>query len=397
MKMDWNKFSFEFQLDWNGFFVHFIEIEAYKEAALNLVMPPDWREKLDKLNRVRAVYGTTALEGNTLSESEVSHQIDIMDEKGKNGGNATREQMQIRNSAIAQRWVKQRFGPGSRPLTIGDLLEMHRMVTQDSDVTNNEPGKFRSFSVTVGSPDMGGVHVGAPHSELPELMKSFVDFMNSRKIADQHPVVAALLAHFFLVTIHPFGDGNGRVSRLLEAGLLFQRDYNVHGFYGLSNYFYQNERQYKTLLQGCRGQQPFDITPFIMFGVKGFALELKGINNFIKTKLNRVVYRHMMQRAFNIRISPRRKLMNQREWNLLDFLLMETEPDDHFSESASKKVRFSELNKAPYIRGAYTKVSPRTFYRELSRLAGLGFITFARDETIKDWTVEVDFNAIAKY
>ncbi len=397
MKMDWNNFSLEFRLDWNDLFVHFIDIEAYKEAALNLVLPPDWREKLDRLNRVRAVYGTTALEGNTLSESEVSHQIDIMGDKGKNGGKATREQLQIRNAAIAQEWVRQRFGPGSTPLTMGDLLEMHRMVTQDSDVTNNEPGKLRTFSVTVGSPDMGGVHVGAPHSELPELMKTFVDFMNSRKLADQHPVVKALLAHFFLVTIHPFGDGNGRVSRLLEAGLLFQRDYNVHGFYGLSNYFYQNERQYKTLLQVCRARQPFDLTPFIGFGVRGFALELKGINNFIKTKLNRVVYRQMMQRAFNLRISPRRKLMNQREWNLLDFLLTETEPDDPFSENPSKRVRFTQLSQSPYIRGAYRKVSPRTFYRELGRLGGLGFIIFARDEAIKDWIVEVDFNAIGKY
>jgi len=374
-----------------------IEIEAYKQAALNLVLPPDWREKLDRLNRVRAIYGTTALEGNPLSESEVSHQLDLVNEKAENRGKATKEQLQIRNAAIAQDWVKRRFVRGSSPLTVGDLLEMHQMVTQNSDVTNNEPGKLRTFSVTVGTPDMGGVHVGAPHTQLPELMTRFVDFMNSRRIGDQHPILKALLAHFFLVTIHPFGDGNGRVSRLLEAGVLYQGDYNVHGFYGLSNYFYQNERQYKTLLQTCRTKQPFDVTPFVTFGLQGFALELKGINNFIKTKLNRVVYRQMMQRTFNMRISPRRKLMNLREWNLLDFLLTVTEPADPFSESPSRRVKFTELGQSPYIRGAYSKVTPRTFHRELSRLAGLGFIALTRDETLRDWILEVDFNAIGKY
>ena len=395
--MDWNKFSFEFQFTWENLVGHFIEIEAYKQAALNLVLPPDWRGKLDRLNRVRAVYGTTALEGNPLSESEVAHQLDVAAEKPENGGKVTKEQLQIRNAAIAQEWVKRRFVPGSSPLTVGDILEMHRMVTQDSDLTNNDPGKLRTFSVTVGSPDMGGVHVGAPHTQLPELMTGFVEFMNSRRVGDQHPALKALLAHFFLVTIHPFGDGNGRVSRLLEAGVLFQRDYNVHGFYGLSNYFYQNEREYKTLLQACRRTQPFDVTPFVAFGLQGFALELKGINNFIKTKLNRVVYRQMMQRTFNMRISRRRRVMNLREWNLLDFLLTVTEPADPFSESPSRRVTSAELSQSSYVRGAYCKVTPRTFYRELSRLASLGFIILTRDETLKDLILEVDFNAIGKY
>ena len=47
--------------------------------------------------------------------------------------------------------------------------------------------------------------------------------------------------------------------------------------------------------------------------------ELEGINNFIKAKLNRVVYRTMLVRAFNTRMGARRKLINQREYNLLIF------------------------------------------------------------------------------
>ena len=212
-----------------------------------------------------------------------------------------------------------------------------------------------------------------------------------------HPVVRALLAHFFLVTIHPFGDGNGRVSRLVEAGILFQQGYNVHGFYGLSNYFYQHEREYKTQLQKCREKQPFDVTQFIHFGIEGFAAELKGINNFIKTKLNRVVYRTMLLRAFNKRIASYRRLVNEREHNLLTFLLEETEPTDPFSDNPSRQLKFSELYKAPYVKGAYKHVTTRTFYRELNRLGELGFITIKRDEPAKDWILELNFEAIGKY
>jgi len=396
--MRWERFIFDYEYNWEKLFDDLVSIEAYKEAALNLVLPPDWQEKLDRLNRIRAIHGTTALEGNPLSESEVSHQMDVVEQKGINGSTkATKEQLQIRNADIAQKWVRERFAPKSRPIQVSDILNMHLMITQNSDLTNNEPGKLRALSVKVGSPDMGGVHVGAPHNQLQPMMEDYVRFINSKRLLEEGPVVRALLAHFFLVTIHPFGDGNGRVSRLVEAGILFQQDYNVHGFYGLSNYFYKNERQYKTLLQKCRARQPFELTPFIAFGVEGFSSELKGINNFIKAKLNRVVYRQMLHRAFNRRIGPRRKLLNQREWNLLDFLLTETEPSDPFSENQSRKVLFSELNESKYIRMAYRKVTPRTFNRELSRLGQLGFIALTKDESTKNLVVELDFNAIGKY
>jgi Fic family protein len=396
--MDWEKFSFEYSYDWEKLFGQLVSIEAYKQAALNLVLPPDWREKLDRLNRVRAVYGTTALEGNPLSESEVSHQIAIIDEKGKaSSDKVTKEQLQIINSAIAQGWVKERFSPKNAPIQVADILEMHRMITQGSDMKNNLPGKFRTFPVVVGSEDMGGVHKGAPAEELPRLMEEYIKFVNSKRLIAEGPVIRALLAHFFLVTIHPFGDGNGRISRLVEAGILFQQDYNVHGFYGLSNYFYRNEQKYKTVLQQCRAKQPFNLNPFITFGVEGFSSELKGINNFIKTKLNRVVYRAMLVRAFNTRIGARRKRLNQREYNLLDFLLSETEPVDPFSESPSRNIQLTELMKEKSVNWQYRNVKKRTLHRELERLNSLGFIHFARDEAAKTWNVELDFDAIGKY
>src|SRR5713226_8917733 len=148
--MDWNKFDFEYKYEVEGLTSPIVLIEAYKEAALNLVLPPEWKRQLDKLNRVRAVYGTTALEGNPLSEAEVSHQMEILEENGaKKGEVANREQQQIRNSALAQNWVKDRFSPDRAPLSVKDILEMHRMVTQISDIKNNIPGAFRTFSVQV--------------------------------------------------------------------------------------------------------------------------------------------------------------------------------------------------------------------------------------------------------
>ncbi len=55
--------------------------------------------------------------------------------------------------------------------------------------------------------------------------------------------------------------------------------------------------EYKRRLQACRRVQPFDLTPFVDFGLRGFEAELRGINRFIKTKLNRLVYRDTMTRG----------------------------------------------------------------------------------------------------
>ena len=221
-----------------------------------------------------------------------------------------------------------------------------------------------------------------------------MEFMNSPRLRNEHPVVRALLAHFFLVTIHPFGDGNGRVSRLVEAAILYEGGYNVNGFYGLSNYFYRNGNEYKRRLQECRRVQPFNLAPFVEFGLRGFDAELLGINRFIKTKLNRLVYRNTLTHALGMRVSKRRHLLNVREYSLLSFLLEETEPTDPFSESQSTRIRLTDLVKSPYVMGAYREVTPRTFIREIRRLAELGFISLEDEPDSGRELVGIDFNAI---
>lgn len=389
-QLDWLRFGFDYRLELPGMMAVLVRIEGRKEAAMSLLLPSEWKEQLDVLNRIRTIHGSTALEGNPLSEAQIADFLG-----GKVGLDADgREFRQIQNADIAQDWVRRRFGPGRPPVTVQDILQMHALMTRVSDETDNVPGALRSHGVQVGTKGLGGVHRGAPHEDLPRLMHEFVEFVNSGRFRSEHPVVRALVAHFFLVTIHPFGDGNGRVSRLVEAAILYEGGYNVHGFYGLSNYFYRNGDEYKRRLQACRRTQPFDLAPFVEFGMRGFEAELRGINSFIKTKLNRLVYRDTLTRALGMRVSKRRHLLNHREFALLDHLLIETEPTDPFSDRPSTQIRLSGLVNSPYVRGAYLDVTPRTFIREIRRLAELGFISLEEDPDTGHQLVGIDFNAI---
>ncbi len=388
--MDWSRFGFDYRLDLPGMMGFLVRIEGRREAAMSLLLPSDWKDQLDVLNRIRTVHGSTALEGNPLSEAQIADFLG-----GRAGLDSEgREFRQILNADYAQNWVRDRFGPGRPPISVEDVLHMHEMMTRLSDETDNVPGRLRTHAVTVGTASLGGVHPGAPHEDLPRLMAEFVEFVNSPRLRSEHPVIRALLAHFFLVTIHPFGDGNGRVSRLVEAAILYEGGYNVHGFYGLSNYFYRNGDEYKRRLQACRRVQPFDLAPFVDFGLRGFESELRGINRFIKTKLNRLVYRDAMTRALGMRVSERRHLLNHREFALLDYLLSETEPTDPFSEHPATRIRLADLVRSPYVRVGYREVTRRTFIREIRRLAELGFMTLDDDPESGHQLIGIDFDAI---
>ena len=393
--MDWDRFQLDYHLDTTAHKLQglLIQIEGYREAARVLVFPPAWKERLDRLNRIRAIRGTTGLEGNPLSEQQIAQ---VLDDQAREAAR-TMERQQVRNAADAQEWVRSRFGHGAPPLSTTDILHMHRRMTIESDEINNLPGRLRTHDVQVGTAALGGVHRGAPHPRVERLTAEFVEFLRSPRMRSEHPVVRALLAHFFLVTIHPFGDGNGRVSRLVEAAVLYEGGYNVHGFYGLSNFFYVHGDKYKMLLQECRCRQPFDLGPFVEFGLEGFAHELRGINNFIQTKLNRVVYRDMMTRAIGERVGKRRKLLNRREYSLLLYLLKETEPEDPFAAEPSRQVRLAELLQSPFVMEVYRRVTRRTFVRELERLDKFGFIRFEHDLAADTLVVAIDFGAIERH
>ena len=94
-------------------------------------------------------------------------------------------------------------------------------------------------------------------------------------------------------------------------------------------------------------------------------------------------------------MGKRRRVINEREYDLLTFLLQETEPVDPFGDEPSKKIKFGDLHRAPYITTVYSKVTGRTFFRELLRLEETGFIKFEEGE--EGLTIEIDFTAIGRY
>lgn len=275
----WPAFDLSYTLDVPRLLPHIAAIEASRTAATLLIRPPQWRVL------------------SALEETEASLR-DLSPEQGRNLDEIElrKQRFLITNASPAQAWVRQRFVPASDPITLADILNMHRMVAEESGIRYNSPGAFRQDGrgVVVGK-DGIGCHTGAPTTKLPRLMDEYIQLVNGRTLISMPSVIHALVAHFFFTTIHPFDDGNGRVSRLVAAAILFQRGYNGHGFYALFHHFYQNDARYYAVLQQCWQQPPpFDLTPFVAFGMEGLALELRGTNSFIKVRLQRTVEREIL-------------------------------------------------------------------------------------------------------
>lgn len=288
----WPEFRFDFRLDLERLMPHIMAIESHQQAACNRILPPCWRERSpDEVPDLNL-------------PPEKSGRMDPLDVR--------KQELMLRNADPVQEWARRRFAPGSAAISLDDIFAMHRMVAGEAGIHQDNAGMLRTMGVRVGRREVGGMHSGAPSEKLPLLMDLYVQFIHGNRLRSLPAAIHALIAHFFLTTLHPFDDGNGRMARLVSAAILFQRGYNGHGGYALSRHFYVNGIQYHTLLHQCwQGEVPFDLTRFVAFGLEGIVLELQAIDRFLKIKLQRSPD-HDFVPSFRKRLESRRSRLAPR-------------------------------------------------------------------------------------
>jgi len=122
-------------------------------------------------------------------------------------------------------------------------------------------------------------------------MRQFVKWFNSGAPTAWGPIIRAIVAHFYVVSIHPFGDGNGRASRGVESFLLYQSGVNARSFYSLANYYYQRRQEYVQFLDYVRFESDGDLTPFVLFALKGLVSELQQVHAEVLTNVKSIAFR----------------------------------------------------------------------------------------------------------
>lgn len=122
-------------------------------------------------------------------------------------------------TAAGSSYVWATNGTTGPPASLSLLLDLHSRVLGGSLLDANAAGKWRDMQVYVTG------HRPPPASEVSALMAELEARWQSLEFAELHPVVQAALAHFELVSVHPFLDGNGRTARLLSSHLLMRAGY----------------------------------------------------------------------------------------------------------------------------------------------------------------------------
>ena len=202
--------------------------------------------RLRKLNRIRTVRGTTAIEGNTLTEAQVTAIL-----AGKRVAGSKREIDEVKGAFAAYAAVE-----GLDPLSPKDLLKAHALMTMG---LVDRPGKWRNCNVGVFNAQGKAMHHAPPWDQVPLLMKDLFDWLKRSK---EVPLVKSCIFHFVFETIHPFSDGNGRLGRLWQTAILGRWD---PLFYAapVENMVYSHQRQYYRALH--RSQVAGDAAPFVEF------------------------------------------------------------------------------------------------------------------------------------
>lgn len=178
-------------------------------------MPPELVTNLEDWFRVELTYTSNAIEGNTLTRQETA----LVVEKGLTvRGKSLNEHLEARNHANALNYVRELVDRPSSAITERDILDIHHLILHSIDDKN--AGVYRSFPVRIS----GSLVVLPNHVKVSRLMTEMVTRIQE-SASRLHPVELATWAHYELVTIHPFADGNGRTARLLMNLILMQSGY----------------------------------------------------------------------------------------------------------------------------------------------------------------------------
>ncbi len=201
--------------------------------------------KLRRINRIRTIHGSLAIEGNTLSEEQITAILD-----GKRVLAPPREIQEVFNAHAAYEAL-----PGWQPHDESALLEAHATLMKG---LLEEAGQYRRGGVGV----MAGtqvIHMAPPASRVGALMQQLLGWVGK---TDLHPLLAGSIFHYEFEFIHPFADGNGRMGRLWQT-LILSRWNPLLAYLPVESLVHDHQAGYYRALQESTAET--DTAPFVVF------------------------------------------------------------------------------------------------------------------------------------
>jgi Fic family protein len=327
-------------------------------------------KELMLLYLAKGVQATTAIEGNTLSEDQVLNRIDGQQElpisqeyMGVEIDNMINAYNQIVSDAMSgdeMRLDRQRLG------------EMNLAIL---DGTNHEPdavpGQIRRHSVAAGSS-----YVGAPHPDLEFLLDRLCVWINGPSFVARtdperipYALIRAIVAHVYLEWIHPFGDGNGRLGRLVEFMILVTGGVPVTAAHILTSHYNETRAEYYRQLGEASRRHGGDVGPFLGYAAQGWVDGLTAAIKRLHRQQEALMWQALVDRAFAHQHSPasHRQALVAHAIGRVDRWVTRHE--------------LRELDSALAV--AYHEKTSKTVSRDVNKLRDKGFIIVRSDGAIR--------------
>jgi Fic family protein len=235
-------------------------LEKIAELRAKIEMSPisvQWKPRLERDAFTRLAHTSTAIEGNPLTLKDV----EILSRGGDLPTAQRRHKNEVMNYLAALRYITDHSG--KKVLTVKDVLRLHGIVGKDA--LEREPvGAFRDYQVVIRQ------HRPPKYQDVPRLVTELMDWLNNQT-KDLPAVISSAILHFQFGHIHPFGDGNGRVGRLLATWELYRRKIDTYHIFSIDEVYWEDRGKYFSAIRSVQ-EAGGDLTGWIEYVAGAVAL-----------------------------------------------------------------------------------------------------------------------------
>ena len=243
------------------------KIEASEEVIKHSPLLPLWEKQFKEEALIRSAYHGTHIEGNSLHKDDAK---DIL--MGRDVIGRPRDIQEIINYRKVIEYIDDEAKKKIDKITELLIKKLHRILT-DKILVGEHLGEYRTKQVIIRNSANGEVTFRPPPPiEVPFLIREFIYWLNRDDRDRLHPVLKAGIAHHELVRIHPFLDGNGRVSRVLATLILFLGGYDIRRFFSLEEFY---DKDAVTYYQNLQKASAGDLTSWLEYFTLGAGIEFE--------------------------------------------------------------------------------------------------------------------------
>jgi Fic family protein len=230
------------------------ELDEFKGAWRALgTLAPERLKALRHVATIESIGSSTRIEGSKLTDREVEHLLANLEIKQF----ASRDEQEVAGYADVMETVFQAWT--DIPITENHIKQLHRDLLRYSEKDERHRGAYKTLRNDVGAFDASGHMIGivfetATPFDTPRRMQELVAWLrDSRDLARLHPLLMTAVFVVTFLEIHPFQDGNGRLSRVLTTLLLLQAGYAYVPYSSLESVIEGNKEGYYLALRQTQG------------------------------------------------------------------------------------------------------------------------------------------------